>query len=114
VAASALPVADPILLDLPSELRNQAEGRGLVTEAKALIAAFAFDGLHAQRVLIRCDARNLRSAAVPRRLGFMHEATLRNECRRCDGTLRDTFEFGMTPDDYAAARRGAWSAFLPS
>jgi RimJ/RimL family protein N-acetyltransferase len=95
-------------------IRNQGEGRGFVTEATALIAAFAFDSLHAQRVLIRCDARNLRSAAVPRRLGFVHEATLRNECRRSDGTLRDTFEFGITPDDYGVARRGAWSAYLAS
>jgi ribosomal-protein-serine acetyltransferase len=95
-------------------IRSQGEGRGFVTEATALIAAFAFDSLHAQRVLIRCDARNVRSAAVPRRLGFVHEATLRNECRRSDGMLRDTYEFGMTPDDYDVARRGAWSAYLAS
>jgi RimJ/RimL family protein N-acetyltransferase len=72
-------------------VRDGFEGRGLVTEATALVAAFAFDALHAQRVRIRCASDNARSAAVPRRLGFTHEATLRNESRHSDGTLRDTF-----------------------
>ena len=93
-------------------IRNRFEGRGLMTEAAALIAAFAFDSLNAQRVRIRCAAENERSAAVPRRLGFVHEATLRNETRRTDGSLRDTLEFGFTPADFEAARAGPWRAFL--
>lgn len=93
-------------------IRTRFEGRGFVTEAVALIAAFAFEALQAQRVRIRCDAENARSAAVPRRLGFVHEATLRNECRRGDGMLRNTFEFGLTPDDFRAARAGPWRPFF--
>jgi ribosomal-protein-serine acetyltransferase len=93
-------------------IRSRYEGRGLITEAAALVAAFAFESLQAQRVRIRCDAANLRSAAVPRRLGFTHEATLRNECRRGDGALRDTFEFGLTPDDFRTLRTTAWRPFL--
>ncbi|HVN36062.1 MAG TPA: GNAT family N-acetyltransferase [Casimicrobiaceae bacterium] len=93
-------------------LRSQYEGVGLMTEAVAMIAAFAFDALRAQRVRIRCDARNARSAAVPRRLGFVHEATLRNDARNADGTLRDTFEFGLTPEEFHAARAGPWRAIL--
>jgi len=93
-------------------IRTGFEGRGFITEATALIAAFAFDALHAQRVRIRCDAENTRSAAVPRRLGFVHEATLRNESRHSDGRLRNTFEFGMTPEDFRLARAGPWRQFL--
>ena len=95
-------------------VRNAFEGKGLVTEAVAMIAAFAFETLRAQRVRIRCDARNSRSAAVPRRLGFVHEATLRNEARNLDGSLRDTFEFGLTPSDFQQARADRWRAFLSS
>ena len=95
-------------------IRTGFEGRGYVTEAAALIATFAFDTLQAQRVRIRCDAENARSAAVPRRLGFVHEATLRNESRASDGRLRDTFEFGLTPEDFRAARDGPWRTFLSS
>jgi RimJ/RimL family protein N-acetyltransferase len=93
-------------------IRTRFEGLGFITEAAALVAAFAFEAVQAQRVRIRCDAANTRSAAVPRRLGFAHEATLRNESRRGDGALHDTFEFGMTPADFRALRAGPWSAFL--
>jgi RimJ/RimL family protein N-acetyltransferase len=95
-------------------IRDTFEGKGLVTEAVAMIAAFAFDTLGAQRVRIRCDARNSRSAAVPRRLGFVHEATLRNEARKGDGSLRDTMEFGLTPSEFQDARAGRWRAFFSS
>jgi RimJ/RimL family protein N-acetyltransferase len=95
-------------------LRTGCGGAGLVTEATALVAAFAFEALHAQRVRIRCDVANARSAAVARRLGFVHEATLRNECRRADGTLRSTFEFALTPDDFRILCRGAWSELVPA
>jgi ribosomal-protein-serine acetyltransferase len=95
-------------------VRSGYEGMGLISEAVALIAAFAFETLKAQRVRIRCDARNARSAAVPRRLGFVHEATLRNEARSSDGSLRDTLEFALTPNEFLAARAGPWRGLLLS
>ena len=64
----------------------------------------AFEALGANRVEIRCDGRNARSLAVPARLGFVPEATLRNHCRDGRGELRDTRIFAMTPEDYAHAR----------
>mgnify|MGYP003693639487 CR=1 FL=1 len=65
-------------------IRTRFEGRGFVTEATALIAAFAFDTLQAQRVRIRCDAENARSAAVPRRLGLRPRGDIaqRTACER--------------------------------
>jgi RimJ/RimL family protein N-acetyltransferase len=51
-------------------LREDLTGRGLITEAVQAIIAVA-RGVGAFRHLeIRCDARNVASAAVPRRLGF--------------------------------------------
>lgn len=93
-------------------IRDRFEGMGLISEAAALLATYAFESLHAQRVRIRCNSENARSAAVPQRLGFVHEATLRNDRRRVDGSLTNTFEFGMTPDDFRALRAGPWSALL--
>lgn len=80
-------------------LRRSAEGHGYMAEAVRLLTDFAFDRLHANRVEIRCDARNQRSAAVPQRLGFVREALLRNHARATNGSLRDTLIFALTPAD---------------
>ncbi len=85
-------------------LRTSAWGQGYVTEAVQVLCRFAFETLGANRVEILCDAKNVRSAAVPKRLGFTQEALLRNECRDGAGNLRDTLIFALTPSDYAQAK----------
>lgn len=82
-------------------IRTSAQGQGYVSETVRLLCDLAFGTLAANRVEIRCDALNVRSIAVPRRLGFVQEATLRSDCRDESGELRDTLIFAMTPDDYA-------------
>jgi RimJ/RimL family protein N-acetyltransferase len=75
-------------------VRTSYARQGYITEAAAGLTDFAFNTLGAKRVEIRCDARNERSAAVPRRLGFEHEATLRHHDRHhLTGALRDTLIF---------------------
>ncbi len=56
-------------------------GRGLVTEAAALLtaAALALDGV--DRVEIHCDQANHRSAAVPARLGYRLDRIEADEVR---------------------------------
>ena len=51
-------------------LRPDATGRGVMTAVAGCLAdlALSLDGV--QRVEIHCDEANVRSAAVPRRLGF--------------------------------------------
>ncbi len=80
-------------------LRASAEGHGYMTEAVRLVADFLFEHLDAQRVEIRCDALNTRSAAVARRLGFIQEARLRNVRRSAEGAPRDTLVFSLIPGD---------------
>ncbi|MDT8305571.1 MAG: GNAT family N-acetyltransferase [Anaerolineae bacterium] len=75
-------------------VRTQFARRGYITEAVNGITAFAVDELGARRMEIRCDSRNLRSAAVARRCGYELEATLRHDDRHpVDGSLRDTLIF---------------------
>lgn len=80
-------------------LRKSAEGHGYITEAVRLLTGFAFEGLRANRIEIRCDERNVRSAAVARRLGFKQEALLRNHMTAPDGALRNTLIFSRIPGD---------------
>ena len=81
-------------------VRVSAQGQGYVTEAVTLLCKLAFITFTAQRVSIQCDATNTRSANIPRRLGFVHEATLRNQSRNTTGELTDQLIFALTRDDY--------------
>jgi RimJ/RimL family protein N-acetyltransferase len=74
--------------------RRRFQGKGYVTEAAGAIAEFAVRELGARRLVIKCDAENVRSADVARRIGFVQEATMRNERRHhLSGELRDTLVF---------------------
>src|SRR5204863_9985192 len=50
--------------------RARFQKRGLITEAAGAIADFAVRELRARRLVITCDAENVRSAAIPARIGF--------------------------------------------
>ena len=74
--------------------RTKFTGQGLISEAVKGISKFAFELLKAQRLEIRCDARNERSKAIPRRLGFTLEGTIRHDSRHhITNELRDTMVF---------------------
>ena len=79
-------------------VRSSYGRQGYITEAVNGITDFAFSELGANRLEIRCDKLNKRSAAVARRAGFEHEATLHNDGRNhLTKALRDTLIFAKLP-----------------
>lgn len=50
--------------------------QGLATELSAALTRVGFEVHGVRRMEIHCEPANLRSAAVPRKLGYTHEATL--------------------------------------
>lgn len=74
-------------------VRTSVEKQGYVTEAVSTITNFAIQELQANRIEIRCDSRNVRSAKVAERSGFTLEAILRNDSCGVDGSLRNTMIF---------------------
>jgi RimJ/RimL family protein N-acetyltransferase len=85
-------------------VRTSRTGCGYVTEAVTAVTRFAFDALSAERVEIRCDPKNLRSARVAERCGFHLEATLRHNDRNTSGELCDTHVYAMLRAEYLARR----------
>lgn len=77
------------------------EGEGLATEAAAAVAKVAFESHEVDRVEIHCSPANVASAAIPRKLGFTHEATLRQRVPASDGAKRDVMIWTMLRDEYA-------------
>jgi RimJ/RimL family protein N-acetyltransferase len=84
--------------------RKSYQGHGYITETVRGLTAVAFDVLQAERVEIRCDARNIPSRRVAERAGYILEGELRHNSRAPDGSLRNTLLFGMIHADYAALR----------
>ncbi len=87
-------------------LRDSAVGQGYIHEAVAALCRLAFTELAANRVEIRCDARNTRSRHVPERLGFVREGRLRNEALDPFGQPRDTLVYALIPADYRREHAG--------
>jgi ribosomal-protein-serine acetyltransferase len=68
-------------------LAQAVEGQGLMTRAVAALLRQGFGSLGLNRIEIRAGVRNRRSRAVPKRLGFRHEGTLRQAERLADRTV---------------------------
>jgi RimJ/RimL family protein N-acetyltransferase len=81
--------------------------RGLATEVAGALTRVAFEVDSVRRVEIHCDPRNVRSAAVPRKLGFVYEATLRQRVRDSQGALRDTMVWTLLQEEYRASAAAA-------
>jgi RimJ/RimL family protein N-acetyltransferase len=73
--------------------------QGLVTESTAALVKVAFEIVHVHRLEIHCDPGNLASAAIPRKLGFTHEGTLRAKTRFLD-RWSDSMVWGLLDTDY--------------
>jgi len=78
--------------------------QGFASEAASALTRVAFEVHQAVRVEIRCDPQNLRSAAVPQKLGFIHEATLRQRVEDHAGRKRDSMIWSLFATDYPASK----------
>jgi RimJ/RimL family protein N-acetyltransferase len=83
-------------------LRTSMVGNGYAIEAVNAILHFCFEVLEANRVEIRCEADNERSANVARRTGFKQEARLRMAATTTAGLPNDELVFGMIRAEYDA------------
>jgi RimJ/RimL family protein N-acetyltransferase len=84
-------------------IRSDATGKGLATESTAAVTRVGFEIAGFDRIEIRCDPANVRSAAIPKRLGYVHEATLRGRLRNELDEPRDAMVFTMFAEDYPAS-----------
>jgi RimJ/RimL family protein N-acetyltransferase len=83
--------------------------RGYATEASAALTRVAFEVNQMRRVEIHCLTDNVRSAAVPRKLGYTHEATRREYLDVGDNSYRDAMIWTLLSSEYA----GSPAAQLP-
>ncbi len=75
------------------------QGRGIITRACRAVVGFSLTDLGLHRVQIRCAVENLRSRAVPERLGFRQEGIIR-EAMCVNGRFVDLAIYGLLAHEW--------------
>lgn len=80
-------------------LGEQFQGQGIITRCCRALADYAFLEMDLNRVEILVAVENVKSCAIPRRLGFVHEGTLR-EAEWVNDRFLDLMVFAMLRRDW--------------
>ena len=88
-----------IALEIGYWLHKDFINHGFITESTAALTKVAFELYHVERMEIHCSVENLASAAVPRKLGYIHEAT-RRRLGYAHGTTSDSMIWSLFADEY--------------
>lgn len=86
-------------LEIGYWIHKDCSNQGLVTESTAALVRVAFEIIGIHRLEIHCDPANHASAAIPRKLGFTHEGTLRAKTRFLD-RWRDSMIWALLDEEY--------------
>lgn len=82
---------------------GEFEGQGYMSEAVKALESAMF-GLGFNRIQIRCNNTNKRSANVPRACGYTHEGTIRQDGIDL-GKFRDTMFFGKLKKEWRKSKK---------
>lgn len=80
-------------------LAKNFQGRGLITRSCSRLLDYAFGALRLHRAEIRVAPGNLKSAAIPERLGFKKEGVLR-DCEWVYDHFNDHLVYAMLEDEW--------------
>jgi RimJ/RimL family protein N-acetyltransferase len=90
------------VLEIGYWIHAQHINRGIATEISAALTRVAFEVHRVRRVEIYCVAQNVRSAAVPAKLAYVHEATLAQRVQD-QGEWRDMMIWSLFDHAYPAS-----------
>ncbi|MEP9364327.1 GNAT family N-acetyltransferase [Nocardioides sp. CN2-186] len=85
-------------------LTEAAWGNGYATEAETALLAWAYGALDLNRVQAEVDTRNLASARVLEKLGFVREGTMREDCV-VNGDVSDSWVYGLLRREWESTQR---------
>jgi len=89
-------------LEIGYWIHKDFTNQGLVSESTAALVKVAFEIIRVHRIEIHCDPANMASAAVPRKLGFTHEGTLRAKTSFLD-RWSDSMIWALLEQEYPAS-----------
>ena len=84
-------------LEIGYWLRRSQRGKGIMVEAVNALTVYAFKEINVKRIEIRCDILNIKSKAIPEKLGYQMEAVLKNHrISSYTSKLSDTLIYSRT------------------
>jgi RimJ/RimL family protein N-acetyltransferase len=98
-------------LEIGYWVRADRTRRGLAAEAVSALTRAAFDVCGVERAEIHVDPRNAPSLGVPRKLGYVEEATLRGRLPPCppDAPRGDMTIFSLLEEEFRASPLAAFA-----
>ena len=82
-------------------LGEEFQGKGIMTRCCRAVVTYLFDDQQLEKVEIHAAETNARSRAIPQRLGFVEEGTLRMLAYH-DGKREGLVVYGMLADEWRA------------
>jgi len=93
-------------------LGEAAWGQGYMTEAAHAVLEWAYATLDLNRVQAETDTRNVASARVLEKLGFVREGTLREDCV-VNGDVSDSWVYGLLRREWRSSTSTTQPAATP-
>ena len=85
--------------DIAYWLGEAFQGKGIILQTCEALLAFGFKTLQLNRIEIRCDVANRRSMAIPTKLHFTYEGTLR-QCKRMRDAYADIQVYSLLHSEF--------------
>ena len=82
---------------------HRYQGKGIVTRCVSVLIDYLFDKMELNRVQINCNVENVRSRAIPERLGFTQEGILR-QVELVNDRFGDWAVYGLLSCEWRAKR----------
>ena len=90
----------PSALEIGYWIHSDHLRKGYATEITAALTKVAFEIHHVNRVEIHCDPKNIASAAIPEKLGYTLEATLKQRFKQSENEWRDAMIWTLFANQY--------------
>lgn len=81
-------------------IAENAQGKGIMRKCCKAVLDYAFGDLELHRIEIRANIDNVKSRAIPERLGFTQEGILRKAFKLGDGRFADSVLYGLLAEEW--------------
>jgi ribosomal-protein-serine acetyltransferase len=80
-------------------LSKESQGNGIVTKCCREVIDLGFNDLNLKRIVIKCATENIKSQAIPGRLGFVKEGIARQSAK-LNGEFIDFIVYSMLKEEW--------------